>query len=394
MLPLALGALALLFVAWFCRDLLSALRTPLLEPVPDDGISLAQVTAIIPARNEARRIGRCLAGLAAQNRPAAPTALPNRPELAVIVLDDSSTDGTAEVAHSFAEQLPGLRVVEGAPLPHGWAGKCWACWQAAEAAETEWLLFFDADVEPQPGIVNALLRCAQQRRVDMLSLIGLQELGSFWERALLPAFTGIIQATFPLDAVNDPRSPLALANGQCILIRRDVYFAVDGHRGIRDSVLEDVRLAQQIKRAGYRLLVAGGPRLMRVRMYTSFAEVAEGLRKNAIAGVRASDVWRAAVGGLRQAIMAFVPAGLVVSGAALLALGRPEGSALLIGGAALLLATLVFWGYVMHRLSAVNPVWAVLYPLGTAVYFALAARALLDIVAGRGVTWKGRTYRG
>lgn len=384
MLPLALGALALLFAVWICRDLVSALRTPLLQPSPDAGYGLSGVTAIIPARDEAHRIGRCLQGLAAQEHP----------ELAAIVLDDNSVDGTANIARGFAGRLPGLRVVAGSPLPRGWAGKCWACWQASQAAESEWLLFLDADVEPQPGVVAALLRYAEAQQVDLLSLIGLQELGSFWERALLPAFTGIIQATFPLDKVNDPRSKLALANGQCILIRREVYFAVDGHRGVRDSVLEDVRLAQEVKRAGYRLLVAGGPRLISVRMYTSFAEVAEGLRKNAIAGVRASEVWRAALGGFRQAVMAFAPAALVLLGALLSASGRPEGPSLLAFGSALLATTLGFWGYVMHRLNAVNPVWAVLYPLGTAVYFGLAGRALLDIVAGRGVTWKGRTYRG
>ena len=384
MLPVALGALVLLFGYFIGHDLRSALRTPLLQPIPDDRYSLSRVTVIIPARNEAGRLGSCLEGLATHRHA----------ELEVIVLDDSSRDGTAELARSFTGRLPGLRVIAGAPLPGGWAGKCWACWQAAQAAGGEWLLFIDADVVPQPGVVGALLRRVESWPLDMLSLVGLLELGSFWERALLPAFTGIIQATFPLDAVNDPRSPLALANGQCIMIHRDVYFAVDGHRGVRNSVLEDVRLAQQVKHAGYRLQVAGGPELLRVRMYTGFDEIAEGLRKNAIAGVRASDVWRAAAGGLRQAMMAFVPLGMLVLGAAWLAIGHPAGLAVLLTGGGLLAATLAFWGYQMRRLNGVYPLWAVLYPLGTAVYFGLAALALRDILTGRGVTWKGRTYRG
>lgn len=384
MLIVALVLLSLLFIAIIFRDLQSANRVPLLAPATSQPEPRPSLTVIIPARNEADRIGRCLSGLADQQLP----------DLDILVLDDDSTDNTAEVVRSFGARLPGLRVIAGAALPAGWAGKCWACWQAAQASEAEWLLFLDADTAPLPGMIATLLSHARSRRLDLLTLLPLLELISWWERVLMPPFVGLIQAVYPIDRVNDPRSSLALANGQCILVRRSAYFAVDGHRAVRDSVLEDVRLAQTIKGAGYRMEAVGGPELMRVRMYTRFSEVAEGLRKNALAGYRAGGMLRSAVGGARQALLAFGPLILLAAGLLLAVLGRPESSALLICGAGLLLLTFSYWGYVVHRLHGLSPIWALLYPFGTLCYFMLAGQAFWSILRGQGVTWKGRSYNG
>ncbi|HEY0604079.1 MAG TPA: glycosyltransferase family 2 protein, partial [Herpetosiphonaceae bacterium] len=365
MLIVVLVLLSLLFVAIIFRDLQSANRVPLLVPVESRQEQMPSLTVIIPARNEAGRIGRCLEGLAEQQLP----------DLDVLVLDDNSTDNTAEVVRSFGARLPRLRVISGAALPSGWAGKCWACWQAAQASNAEWLLFLDADTAPLPGMLATLLGYARSHRLDLLTLLPLLELGSWWERVLMPPFVGLIQAIYPIDRVNDPRSSLALANGQCILVRRAAYFAVDGHRAVHDSVLEDVRLAQTIKGAGYRMEAVGGPELMRVRMYTRFSEVAEGLRKNALAGYRAGGTLRSGVGGARQALLAFGPLLLIAAGLLLAVLGRPESAALLICGAGLLLLTLSYWGYVVHRLHGLSPIWALLYPFGTLCYFMLAGQA-------------------
>ncbi|MBV9791173.1 MAG: glycosyltransferase [Chloroflexi bacterium] len=384
MLIAALVLLSLLFLAIIIRDLQSANRVPLLAPERLQPEHTPSLMVIIPARNEAGRIERCLEGLAAQQLP----------HLDILVLDDNSTDNTAEVVRSFGAQLPGLRVIAGAALPQGWAGKCWACWQAAQASDAEWLLFLDADTAPLPGMIATLFDYAHSRHLDLLTLLPLLELGSWWERVLMPPFIGLIQAVYPIDRVNDPRSSLALANGQCILVRCSAYFAVDGHRAVRDSVLEDVRLAQTIKGAGYRMEAVGGPELMRVRMYTRFSEVAEGLRKNAMAGYRAGGTLRSGIGGARQALLAFGPLTLIAAGLLLAVLGRPESGALLICGLGLLILTLSYWGYVVRRLHGLSPIWALLYPFGTLCYFLLAGQAFLSILRGQGVTWKGRSYSG
>lgn len=376
--------LTCLFIAIIGRDVWGATRVPLLKPLQHPPAFLPRLTVIIPARNEALRIERCLAGLVAQNLPA----------LDIVILDDNSTDGTGKLARSFATKLPGLRLIEGEPLPDGWAGKCWACWQAAQATESEWLLFLDADTAPQPGMVTTLLEYANRNKIDLLTLLPLLELGSLWERVLMPPFVGIIQAVMPIDVVNDQRSSLALANGQCILIRREVYLATDGHRAVRDSVLEDVRLAQTVKQAGYRLRAVGGPELMRVRMYTNLAEITEGLRKNAFAGARAGGNWRTTWGGFRQALLAVGPLALIATGLGLAATGNPS-AMLVIGFGVLLFAlTVGYWGYLVARLHQLNPLWALAYPVGTLGYFGLAGLAFFSILRGRGVTWKERTYRG
>ncbi len=384
MLLLALIGLSILILALIVRDIRSARRVPHVVPLPNEQQLPATVSVIVPARNEARNIGRCLAGLAAQPLPG----------VQVIVLDDNSADATGEIARSFAERVPGLRVLAGEPLPPGWAGKCWACWRAAEHSTGEWLLFLDADTAPQPGIITALLKYAVAHHCDMVTALPYIELGSFWERVLMPPFAGLIQAVIPLDKVNDPQSPHAMANGQCILMRRDVYFAVDGHRAVRDSVLEDVRLAQTIKGAGYRIAVVAGPDLLHVRMYTNGAEVAEGLHKNAAAGARATGGLRTVWAGFRQTLLATAPTLLVVIGLVLAALGGTDAWLFFAFGAGLLVVTVSYWGYVVSQLHRLNPAWAIFYPFGTMCYFMLATAAMISVARGRGVVWKGRRYAG
>ncbi len=381
MLIVWLSLLATLILAIVLRDLVVARSIALLPPRP--GPTPEAVSVLIPARDEALRIGRLLAGLASQ--PGA--------EIEVIVIDDHSTDGTGCIAAEWTTRLPGLCVITGESLPAGWVGKCWACWQGARQSRHPWLLFLDADTAPGPALVATLVDEARLHKLDFLSLLPLFELGSFAERLLLPAFAGIIQAVFPLNKVNDPRSPVALANGQCILVRREVYFATGGHEAVRDSVLEDVRLAQTVKSAGYHIELAAGPDLLRVRMYTRMKEIAEGLRKNAWAGYSAGG-WRSLWGGFRQALLAVAPPLLSAAGVVALLLGQSSGPVFLAFGLILMLATNLYWGYMVRRVYRLNPLWGLLLPAGTLAYFVLAGLAWLSIRTGRGVQWKGRAYRG
>jgi glycosyltransferase involved in cell wall biosynthesis len=338
---------------------------------------------LIPARDEAARIGACLDGLARQTYR----------DFEVVVVDDHSSDGTAEVVRRYADRLPALEILPARPLPAGWAGKCWACWQAAARARGEWLLFLDADVTPEPGLLAALMARAERQKLDLLTLMPLLTLGSLAERAVLPAFMALLYALYPLDEIGDPRSPRAFANGQCLLIRRAPYAAIKGHQAVRASILEDVELGRRAKAAGYRLAAAAAPDLIVVRMYTGWASMSEGLGKNAVAGY-ASGGKHSAWAGARQALVAFLPLYLLGAGA-LVALERPGatlGWALLAHGAGLLAAALACWGWLAHRRYRLAPWWGALLPLGTAIYFWLAARSLFRLRSGRGVTWKGRTF--
>ncbi len=393
-LPITL--LCLLVACWCAQDIARARLEPRLAPHdgrPGDG---PLISVLIPARNEAARIGACLDGLARQSY--------GRFEL--IVVDDGSTDGTAKVVRAYAGRIPGLQVLSGAALPAGWAGKPWACWQAAGRARGDWLLFLDADVAPGPHLLAALVARAEARQFDLLTAMPLLLLGSAAERLVLPAFMSLLYSLYPLDRVGDPASPIAFANGQCLLVRRAAYAALGGHRTVRDSILEDTHFGQIAKVAGWRIEAVAAPDLIAVRMYTGWRSLAEGLGKNAIAGFQSGGL-RSAFVGLRQALIAFLPLALLLVGV-YVAGGRTQGSPLPAGGrtqgsplpAALLLHGVVLAGVVLasyawlawrrYRLGAG---WGLLYPLGLAIYFGLAGAAFVRLRAGRGVVWKGRRFR-
>lgn len=382
LLPITL--LCLLVAAIYAHDWLRELSAPLLAPNPAAPGHGPLVSVLIPARDEAARIGRCLEGLAGQRYRS----------FEVIVVDDHSTDGTAGLACSYAGRLPALTVLPGAPLPEGWAGKCWACWQAAQLARGEWLLFLDADVLPRPELLAALVARATAGQRDLLTLMPLLLLGSPAERIVLPAFFALLYGLYPLQLVSDPRSPIAFANGPCLLIRRAAYAAVGGHQAVRASILEDTELGQRVKAAGYRLEAAGAPDLIAVRMYAGWASLAEGLTKNAVAGYRSGGT-RSGLVGLRQALGAFTPWYLLGAGGLLLRAwpALPLGVVLLAHGAGLLLLALLCWGALTARRYRIGAWWGALYPLGTAIYFGLAAWGLLRLRSGRGVRWKGRVFR-
>jgi len=224
------------------------------------------VSIIVPARNEEASLGDCLRSLVAQ------TNVP----VEIIVVDDGSTDRTREIAESFA----GVRVISPCPLPAGWTGKNNAVVAGAEASRGEWLLFTDADTAHLPGSLERALAEAKENGVDMLSYSPEQIAVTFWEMAVLPVVFAELAHAYPPKQVSDPASPIAAANGQYILIRRDAYEAVGGHRAIAGELLEDVALARVVKNSGRKLRFRYAADAVRTRMYRNFHQLREGWTKN------------------------------------------------------------------------------------------------------------------
>ncbi len=365
---------------WYLQDLRRAWQNPRLFPVSVSPANGPLLSIIIPARNEALRIGACLEGLAGQSYQ----------RFEVIVLNDHSSDCTAAVASSYTAMLPMLSVVAGAPLPADWAGKCWACWQASRQAQGEWFLFLDADVIPAPELLATLVGRIQAEPIDMLTLAPLMQLHTLAERIVLPAFISLIYQLYPFTQVNDPGSPIAFAIGQCILIRREAYYVIDGHRSVRASILEDMELAQRIKAAGKRLEAADGPDVIAVHMYNGWRDLIEGLSKNAAAGYNHSG-WHAARAGMRQCIQVVAPINLLI--AAGWWAGESFRISFLICGLLLGTLALISWGILARWRYRIHPAWGLLFPIGTAIYFGLATRAMVRVRSGQGVVWKGRVFR-
>jgi len=227
------------------------------------------VSAIIPARNEEASIARAVESIAAQAEVDE-----------VIVVDDQSTDLTREVLRELALRTPKLKVLEAGELPPGWVGKNHAVAIGAAAAAGDWLLFTDADTYHQLGATRHALADAVDHAAVLVSYSPEQEMDSFWERAAIPFVYTRLAARFSFARVNDPRRPEAAANGQFLLILRDVYEAIGGHAAVASEILEDVAIARRVKSEGYGIYFTAPIGVVRTRMYRSFRALWQGWTKN------------------------------------------------------------------------------------------------------------------
>ncbi len=360
---------------------------PVVEPksVPMDtqaSMLLPMISVIIPARNEERNIRRCIEGLVKQNYP----------NFELIVVDDRSNDGTAQILAELAEAYPQLRIVPGAELQTGWVGKTHSLVQGARVARGEWLCFMDADTFAQPSLLWSTYEAAVMTRADMFSILTRQELGSFWEKTILPLVFLGLSFGFPAERVNDPGKPDAIANGQFILIRRPVYDQVGGHTAVKERIDEDKAIAVVIKRAGYRLVVADGRKLASTHMYSSLAEMWEGWTKNIYPGMQ-DRLWLLTFGAFIGLVVSIaLPIWLVGSLIWLAGGGGP--SAVIIA-----LEALILWGYLVFKRMQVcqefgiQPGYAFTFPLGAMIFTGMMVVSAFYVISGWGASWKGRKYR-
>lgn len=230
---------------------------------------MPQISAIIPARNEETTIEAAVRSLAPQVEIAE-----------IIVVNDHSTDRTGEILERLAREIPKLKVLSTEGPPDGWVGKNNAVWIGTQAAIGEWLLFTDADTVHLEGSAKRALADAKANEAALVSYSPEQATDSFAERAMIPFIYCRLARIFDYARVNNPALPDAAANGQFLLIRRDAYDAIGGHRVIASEILEDVALARRVKSAGYRLHFAPGEGIARTRMYRSFGAMWRGWAKN------------------------------------------------------------------------------------------------------------------
>ena len=223
----------------------------------------------MPARNEEEVIEVCVASLTQQEEISE-----------VIVVDDQSSDRTAEIVAGLMAKNPQVRLLQTGELPAGWVGKNNAVWLGTQAATGDWLLFTDADAIHSANSARAALEIARQYDAALVSFSPEQVMETWYEKALIPYVYCRLARLFSYDEVNDPQKSAAAANGQFVMIRRDAYDAVGGHASVAGEILEDVALARRIKQAGYRLWFGSGRGIVQVRMYRTFRSMWQGWRKN------------------------------------------------------------------------------------------------------------------
>lgn len=344
-------------------------KTPLPEQPP-------HVSTIVPARNEERNIERCTNGLIRQDYP----------HIEFVFVDDDSHDATPDILAKYAGQDRRVKVTHTGGKPEGWNGKQWACHSGAMVATGDWICFMDADTYAEPFLISLTVAFAISHHIDMLTLQPWYEMCGLWERIVLPAGLTPLLLVFPPDRVNNPHDTICLANGQFILIRRSVYDAVGGHAGVKDRMMDDYSLAENVKRAGYRLFVADGAEVIRVRLYTSLKEIWAGALK---AAVELSGGWLASSIILTVILLLTVIPVMLL----LLAILTKQWTAIFIMGAVAIFQ-IVYFGIVRIAGYRLPPWSSITYPIGGAIVAAILLDGMFRLIRGKDIQWKGRPLLG
>lgn len=261
----ALAAAGTLHAAWNLRRL----RVPPHDPPP----VAERVALLLPVRDEAHRVEPCLQSLLAQE---------GLRDVEVVVLDDGSTDGTADLVRRVAGDDPRFRLVAGDPLPAGWWGKPWACHQLAAAVpDATVLVFVDADVVLAPHAVAASVATLRWAALDLVSPYPRQLAVTLPERLVQPLLQWSWLTTLPLGAAErSPRPSLAAANGQLMVVDSAAYRRAGGHEAVRAEMLEDIGLLRAVKRTGGRGTVVDGTDVAACRMYAGWGPLRDGYAKS------------------------------------------------------------------------------------------------------------------
>ena len=340
----------------------SPAQRPVLDAIPN------LVTAIVPARNEEAVIAACVESLSCQP-----------PIAEILVVDDQSSDKTASVVRGLTGKISKLRLLEAGALPDGWVGKNHALWVGVQQATSPWLLFTDADAKHECNSAARALEIAREQTAALVSFSPEQVTERWYEKALIPFIYLRLSKKFSYDKVNDPASKAAAANGQFLMIRRDVYDAIGGHQSVAGEVLEDLAIAMRVKQAGHRIWFASGQGLVRTRMYSSFHGMWEGWKKN---------LYRL-MGGTRWALFREIESTLPWIPILLILIGF-KAPLLFFLGVLLLIARQTVYGFDLARNH---------YPFSFIFYYVPAALLYAGVlwasyqshVSGR-ISWKGREY--
>ncbi len=335
-----------------------------LERLPCRGLYRPTLSILIPARNEAGSIRRCLDGVFAVAPPACE----------VIVYDDQSSDDTPAILEACRRAYPALRVLCGTGKPEGWTGKSWACQSLYNASSGEVLLFLDADVSLSGACLDRAVPFLREQNLALLSCFPRQQMGSLGEWLVVPLMNWLLLSLLPLNLVaRSPRASLAAANGQFMLFRRDAYERIGTHAAVRHSVVDDLAFARLVKRAGLRMMAVLSRGEVSCRMYRGGGESFRGFMKNFFPGTGLSGPVFVVLVSVLFAVF-FLPLVLVAAHPAILVpVALVVAIRLLVSVAS---GQTIIWNWLLH-------------PLQMIVLLMLAAASLFVTMTGT-ASWKGR----
>lgn len=317
------------------------------------------------------------------------------PNLEILVLDDQSTDHTPSILQCLEnDNKDALEIIYGSDKPDDWLGKQWACQQLADHSTGSILVFIDADTWLEPDTVSRVVKTMGRDIIELLTVWPMQELRTFWEKMIIPLVYYSLLSLLPACYVyRAPRwipspfrrllSPLfSAACGQFMAFKRSAYQTIGGHQTVKNHIVEDVALAREIKKAGFRMRMYHGYRAISCRMYASEKELFEGFRKNFFAGFGYNFVFFT-LAGLMHILVYILPFFALFT-------GFFYGFAGWIPPASLAVLIIVFHRLLLARWFNWNPAYAFLHPLGVLWFQKLGIRVLRDYFSGEPVRWKER----
>ena len=328
---------------------------------------LSDITALMPARDEASCIAATLTALAGQGNIAN-----------IVVVDDQSSDGTGDVARAVG--LGNLQVLSGAPLPAGWSGKLWALHQASLVVNTPYTLLLDADIELGAGTLGALKHHLTSNRLALASVMASLPMDNAWEKLLLPPFIYFFKLIYPFALSNRPRSPIAAAAGGCVLLRTDMLRTLGGFEALREAIIDDCTLAQRVKRHGGRTWLGLSREVRAIRPYHSVSNIWNMVARTAFTQLRYSNVLLA-ICTLLLGLSFIVPLLALCSGA-------PPTVA-----AGLLALGAMSWSYrPTVRYYDLHPLWVATLSIAACLFLAMTWTSAWRYWTGERSRWKNRSY--
>lgn len=328
---------------------------------------LTDITVLIPARNEGAVIEQTLAALEEQS-----------PSMPVIVVDDQSTDDTAEILSSNSR--PGLTVIHGDTTPPGWSGKLWALEQARRIARTKYLLLLDADIELAPGLVATLKQKMINEEVHLLSLMARLRMQSFWEKLLIPAFIYFFKLLYPFSLSNRGSRFVAAAAGGCILLRADSLETIGGFSALKHALIDDCTLARCFRERGFRTWTGLSHSAVSLRAYHDLADIWHMVTRTAFTQLHYSWLLLALCI-ITMTVVFVVPVIHVLA-----ASGWQHWISL--AALAVMIATYC----PVLRYYRLNPLWSLLLPVAGLLYLLMTCHSAFNHTFGKGAYWKGRSY--
>jgi hopene-associated glycosyltransferase HpnB len=338
------------------------------EPGSDTDPSLSDTSVVIPARNEAAVIGQNLRSLSAQGAG-----------LRVLLVDDNSTDGTAEAAHMVPDL--DVRVIHGQPLVDGWTGKLWALEQGVREVETPLTLMLDADIALDNGVIAALRAQMRRGHYHFASVMATLQMRSFWEKLLNPSFIYFFKMLYPFRLAKTSNPHFYSAAGGCILVETQVFPAIGGLASIRGELIDDCALARQVKRARFRTWIGQSRAVTSLRSYQGLGEIWNMVARSAFTQLRYS-LW------VLLATSFFIVTLFVIPTVGWLS---PASWARWMSMLALVLMIVSYLPTL--RFYSLSPLWAGLMPLVGTLYLGMTWSSALRYWRGERSQWKGRVYR-